>query len=169
MLILAHPFVNDIKSAAKELHVLLEEFQAFAPMFSLEKAAVLLAFNKHVYPIDLEGEMVLPAGPIYPLVELELEVLRAYIDNALATGCIRYSCSPAGALVLFVLKKGGQLRLYIDYRALNKLTKKNRAPLPLISEILDRLSKAERYTKLDLKDAYYRLCIQEGDEWKTAF
>ena len=169
MLILAHPFVDDVESAAKEPRVLPEEFQAFAPMFSLEKAAVLPAFNKHAHQIDLEGETVPPAGPIYPLAEPELEVLRAYIDDALATGRIRYSRSPAGAPVLFVPKKGGQLRLCVDYRALNKLTKKNRAPLPLISEILDRLSKAKRYTKLDLKDAYYRLRIREGDEWKTAF
>ena len=107
MLILAHPFIDDIKSAVKELHILLEEFQAFAPMFSLEKAAVLLAFNKHVYQIDLEGKIVLPAGPIYPLAELELEVLRAYIDDALAIGYIQYSYSPIGALVLFIPKKGG--------------------------------------------------------------
>jgi hypothetical protein len=88
MLILAHPFINNVKSIAKELYILLEEFQAFAPIFSLEKAAILLAFNKHIYLIDLEGKIVLLAGPIYPLIELELEVLQAYINNVLAIGCI---------------------------------------------------------------------------------
>ncbi|KPM33866.1 hypothetical protein AK830_g12706, partial [Neonectria ditissima] len=77
--------------------------------------------------------------------------------------------SPAGAPILFVPKKGGKLRLCVDYRGLNKITRKDKAPLPLIHEILDRLGKAQIFTKLDLKDAYHRLRIREGDEWKTAF
>jgi hypothetical protein len=56
------------------------------------------------------------------------------------------------------------MRLYMDYRGLNKLTKKNRYPLPLISETLDRLIGAKRYTKFDLKDVYYRLRIKKGNE-----
>ena len=70
---------------------------------------------------------------------------------------------------MFVSKKGGGLRLYIDYRGLNRITIKDRTPLPLISETLDRLRRAKRFTKLDLKDAYHRLRIRKGDEWKTAF
>jgi hypothetical protein len=68
-----------------------------------------------------------------------------------------------------VPKKGGQLRLCVDYCTLNKVTRKNCAPLPLIGEILDRLCRAVKYTKLDLKDTYHCLCIREGDKWKTAF
>ncbi|KAM4061979.1 reverse transcriptase (RNA-dependent DNA polymerase) [Hirsutella rhossiliensis] len=79
------------------------------------------------------------------------------------------SSRPAGSPILFVPKKGGKLRLCVDYRGLNKVTKKNRAALPLISGILDRLGRAKVFTKLDLKDAYHRLRIREGDEWKTAF
>jgi hypothetical protein len=59
--------------------------------------------------------------------------------------------------------------LYVDYRGLNKITIKNRYPLPLISELLDRLGHAKIFSKLDLRDAYYRLCIKEGDKWKTVF
>lgn len=70
---------------------------------------------------------------------------------------------------MFVPKKGGGLRLCVDYRGLNKITLKNRTPLPLISETLDRLGGAKIFTKLDLKDAYHRLRIRRGDEWKTAF
>ena len=65
---------------------------------------------------------------------------------------------------MFVPKKGGGLRLYVDYRGLNQITIKDRTPLPLISETMDRLRRAKRFTKLDLKDAYYRLRIREGDE-----
>ena len=87
----------------------------------------------------------------------------------LARGQIRPSCSPASALILFVPKKGGKLRLCVDYRALNQITKKNQAPLLLIREILDQLSKAKVYTKLDLKDTYYQVHIKPGHEQKTAF
>ena len=96
-------------------------------------------------------------------------MLREYLRDALAKGWIRESSSPAGAPILFAPKKDGELRLCVDYRGLNKITKKNRYPLPLIGEILDRLSKAKVYTKLDLRNAYHRIRIREGDEWKTAF
>jgi len=68
-----------------------------------------------------------------------------------------------------VPKSDGSIRLCVDFRSLNAVTIKNRYPLPLISEILDRLSHAKRFTKLDLRDAYHRMRIKEGDEWKTAF
>ena len=66
-------------------------------------------------------------------------------------------------------KKDGTLRLCVDYRGFNKVIVKNRYPLPFISEILDRAKGAKFFTKIDIKDAYYRIRIREGDEWKTAF
>lgn len=122
---------------------------------------------EHSIPL-IEGETA-PYGPIYPLSGKELESLRTYIDEALAKGWIQPSESPAGAPILFVPKKDGSLRLCVDYRGLNKVTIKNRYPLPLISEILDRLSGAKFFTKLDLRDAYHRIRIARGDRWKTAF
>jgi len=68
-----------------------------------------------------------------------------------------------------VLVSDGSIRLCVDFRGLNTVTIKNRYPLPLISKILDRLSYTKRFTKLDLRDTYYRIRIKEGDEWKTAF
>ena len=65
---------------------------------------------------------------------------------------------------MFVPKKDRGLRLYVDYRRLNKVTIKNRTPLPLISKTLDRLRRSKSFTKLDLKDTYYRLRIREGDK-----
>jgi len=70
---------------------------------------------------------------------------------------------------MFVKKKDGKLRLCAEYRALNEVTKKDRHPLPLISEALDRLGGANYFTKLDIKDAYHNIRIREGDEWKTTF
>ena len=108
-------------------------------------------------------------GSIYNLSEKELKTLWEYLAKALERGWIRESSSSAGVPILFVPKKGGELQLCIDYQGLNHLTIKNRYPLPLMGELMDRLSKAKRYTKLDLRNAYHRIRIREGDEWKTAF
>ena len=71
--------------------------------------------------------------------------------------------------MLFVPKKDGSLRLCVDYRGLNAVTIKNRHPLPLISKTLDRLVGAKVFSKLDIRNAYHRVRIKKGDEWKTAF
>jgi hypothetical protein len=98
-----------------------------------------------------------------------MEILHEYIRKNLARGWIRRSTSQAGALILFTKKKNRALQLCIDYRGLNAITIKNWHPLPLIQESLDRLGYARVYTKLDLQDAYHRIRIKEGDEWKIAF
>ena len=108
-------------------------------------------------------------GPIYNLSETELQVLKNYVEEYLRKGFIRPSTSPFGSPVLFVKKANGDLRLCVDYRALNRVTVKNRYALPLISELLDRIKGAKYFTKLDLRDAFNQLRIAEGDEWKTAF
>ena len=113
------------------------------------------------HEIETSGDP--PVGPIYNLSSHELRALRAYIDAALEKGWIRHSISPAGAPILFVLKKDGGLRLCVDYRALNKVTRKNRLALLLISEILDQLTEATHLSKIDLKDAYYRILVAEKD------
>ena len=126
--------------------------------------------EKRDHAIDIEpGTNTLPHCRICKLSELELATLKAYIKTNLDKGFIQRSSSPAAAPILFVKKKDGGLRLCVDYRALNAVTIKNRYPLPLISEILDRVRNAKIYTKLDLRDAYHLIRIREGDEYKTAF
>ena len=71
--------------------------------------------------------------------------------------------------VLFVPKKNGKLRMCVDYRSLNNVTVKNRYPLPLISEIIDKLQGTKWFTKFDVRDGFNRIRIAEGDEYKTAF
>ena len=96
-------------------------------------------------------------GAIYNLSPSELsEVLRKYIDENLANGFIQHSRSPAGAPIFFVKKKDGMLRMVIDYRGLNKYA------LPLISSLLERLSGAKYFTKLDLRGAYNLVRIRPG-------
>jgi hypothetical protein len=81
-----------------------------------------------------------------------------------ANGWIRCSVSEAGAPILFAQKKDGSIRLCVDYRGLNDITVKDRILLPLISETLDRLSGAQVFSALDLKDTYYRIPIKKGDK-----
>ena len=112
---------------------------------------------------------VSPFSPIYSLSQEELTALHKFIDENLATGFIRPSRSPCGAPVLFIRKKDGSLRLCVDFRGLNRISKKDRYPLPLISDLLDAPRKAWVYTKIDLRHAYHLVRITAGDEWKTAF
>jgi hypothetical protein len=98
-----------------------------------------------------------------------LKILRKYLNKNLEREYIQYSINSAGAPILFILKKDGSLRLYVNYRDFNKITVKNRHSLSLMGETLDRLSGAAVYTKFDLKETYYRIRIKKGNEWKTAF
>ncbi|GKF74735.1 putative reverse transcriptase domain-containing protein, partial [Tanacetum coccineum] len=84
-------------------------------------------------------------------------------------GFIRPSSSPWGAPVLFVKKKDGSFRMCIDYRELNKLTVKNRYPLPRIDDLFDQLQGLSVYSKIDLRSCYHQLRVQEEDILKTAF
>lgn len=110
-----------------------------------------------------------PWGPMYNMSREELLVLRKTLTELLDKQFIRVSNSPAAAPVLFVRKPGGGLRFCVDYRGLNKVTKKDRYPLPLIQETLRNIGKAKWFTKVDVIAAFHKIRIAEGDEWKTAF
>jgi hypothetical protein len=114
-------------------------------------------------------EKTVPWGPLYGMNREELLVLRKTLTELLDKNFIRVSNSPAAAPVLFARKPGGGVRFCVDYRGLNSITKKDRYPLPLISETLRNISKAKYLTKLDVIAAFNRVRIAEGDEWKTAF
>ncbi|XP_015166051.1 uncharacterized protein [Solanum tuberosum] len=108
-----------------------------------------------------------PAMTPYRMAPPELEELRKQLKELLEAGHIRPSKAPFGAPVLFQKKKEGTLRLCIDYRALNKVTVKNKYPIPLIADLFDRLGQAKVFTKMDLRKGYYQVRIAEGDEPKT--
>lgn len=145
------------------------EFHEYLNVFSKKNAEKLPESGRYDHAIELEDNQQPKFGPIYGLSEVELRVLDEYLKDNLKTGFIRPSTSPAGSPILFVKKKDGSLRLCVDYRALNKITRKNRYPLPLIQESLDRLKTAKYFTKIDLRAAYNLIRIKPGDEWKTAF
>ena len=107
--------------------------------------------------------------PPYRMSHTELRELKAQLEELLSKGFIRPSISPWGALVLFVKKKDGSLRLCIDYRQLNRVTIHNQYPLPRIDELFDQLQGSRGYSKIDLRSGYHQLKVQEGDVPKTAF
>ena len=136
----------------------------------VKPAQALPPHRGHVdHRIDLTDGSSPIFGPIYNLSETELKVLKEYIETSIAKGIIRPSKSPFGSPVLFTKKSDGSLRMCIDYRMLNRMTVKNRYPLPLISELLDQLRQVKYFTKIDLLAAFHQLHIAQGDEWKTAF
>ena len=87
----------------------------------------------------------------------------------LEKGWIRLSVSPYGAPLLFVCKKSGELRMCIDYHALNRQTKLDVFPIPRIADLLDRLGCARFFSSVDLATAYHQICIKQGHEHCTVF
>ncbi len=117
-----------------------------------------------MYIINLEKGIEFLFKLIYSFSERELRILRDYFTKKEIIGWIRQLKSPAGTLILFILKLDGLLRLYIDYRALNKVTTKNRYLFPLINKLINRLSGVKVYIKLDLRDVYHRIRIKKRNE-----
>ncbi|KAJ0557161.1 putative nucleotidyltransferase, Ribonuclease H [Helianthus annuus] len=149
----------------------------------IEDIPIVRDFPK-VFPEELPGlpphrqvefriELAPGAAPIarapYRLAPSELEELSTQIEELLEKGFIRPSYSPWGAPVLFVKKKDGTFRMCIDYRELNKVTVKNRYPLPRIDDLFDQLQGSSYYSKVDLRSGYHQLRVREEDVSKTAF
>ncbi|GKC06498.1 putative reverse transcriptase domain-containing protein [Tanacetum coccineum] len=135
-----------------------------------------------VFPDDLKGlpsqrqvriELIPGATPVakspYRLTPSEMQELYEQLKELQDKGFIRHSHSPWGAPVLFVKKKDGSMCMCIDYRELNKLTVKNRYPLPRIDDLLDQLQGACYFSKIDLRSGYHQLRVHEDDILKTAF
>ncbi|GJS70172.1 putative reverse transcriptase domain-containing protein [Tanacetum coccineum] len=123
--------------------------------------------------VEFQIDLVLGAAPVarapYRLAPSEMKELSVQLQELLEKGFIRPSSSPWGAPVLFVKKKDGSFRMCIDYRELNKLTIKNRYPLPRIDDLFDQLQGSSVYSKIDLRSGYHQLRIKEEDIPITAF
>lgn len=120
--------------------------------------------------IEFKDPTVLPRiRPIIPLNREKDVILKKWLDDDISKGYLRISKSQIAAPIFFVSKADGGWRPCIDYRDLNTLTKRIHTPLPLISELIDRLSGARIFTKIDLRSAYNQLRIRAGEEWKYSF
>ncbi|GKC08149.1 putative reverse transcriptase domain-containing protein, partial [Tanacetum coccineum] len=149
----------------------------------LEDVLIVRDFPE-VFPKDLPGlppmrqvefqiYVVPSAAPVarapYRLASSKLQELSTQMQELFDKGFIRPSSSPWGAPVLFVKNKDGSFQMCIDYHELNKLTVKNRYPLPRIDDLFDQLQGSRVYSKIDLRSGYHQLRVREEDIPKTAF
>ena len=144
-------------------------YHEFKAVFSKESFDELPDRKPWDHAIELKPDSQPHRCKIYPLSPNEQAELDAFLDENLKSGRIRPSKSPMASPVFFVKKKDGSLRLVQDYRKLNDMTVKNSYPLPLISDLVNKLSKARYFTKLDVRWGYNNVRMKEGDEWKAAF
>ncbi|GKF53847.1 putative reverse transcriptase domain-containing protein [Tanacetum coccineum] len=124
-------------------------------------------------PVEFQIDLILGAVTVaqapYRLAPSEMKELSEQLQELSDKRFIRPSSSPWGAPVLFVKKKDESFRMCIDYRELNKLTIKNRYPLPRIDDLFDQLQGSSIYSKIDLRSGYHQLKVQEQDIPKMAF
>jgi len=156
-------------STLLDLDIVPPEYHDYVDVFSKAKASELPPHRDYNLKIDLEEGTSPPLATLYSLSLVELSTLRTFINENLNTGFIHPTTSSHAAPVLFVKKKDSSLHLCVDFRGLNKITKKDRYPLPLISDLLDSPSHAKIYSKIDLQHTYHLVWISPGDEWKTTF
>nr|GEZ76934.1 putative reverse transcriptase domain-containing protein [Tanacetum cinerariifolium] len=123
--------------------------------------------------VEFQIDLILGAAPMarapYRLAPSEMKELSEQLQELSEKGFIRPSSSPWGASVLFIKKKDGSFRMCIDYRELNKLTVKNRYPLPRIDDLFNQLQGSNIYSKIDLRSGYHQLRVREQDIPKMAF
>ena len=141
--------------------------------FNRQDAKTLLLHRKGIdHEINfVEGKTNddVPAMPLYQMSKDQLLVLRKTLTELLDNGFIRVSNSPATAPVIFVKKPSGGLRFCVDYRRLNDISRKDSYPIPRIDETLRTIAAAKYISKVDVISAFHRICVKDGDEWKTAF
>ncbi|MCI19658.1 RNA-directed DNA polymerase (Reverse transcriptase), partial [Trifolium medium] len=123
--------------------------------------------------VEFTIELVPGTSPIsmapYQMSASELKELKKQLEELLEKKFIRPSVSPWEAPVLLVKKKDGSMRLCVDYRQLNKVTIKNKYPLPRIDDLMDQLAGARVFSKIDLRSGYHQIRVKANDIPKTAF
>jgi hypothetical protein len=151
---------------ASEIDKYLKEY---APVFAKTEFDHLPPRRPWDHAIELKPDAKPISSKIYPLSRSEQDELDVFLDEHLSSGRIRPSKSPIASPFFFIKKKDGSLHPVQDYRRLNDMTIKNRYPLPLVSELMDKLKGAKYFTKLDIRWGYNNVRLKEGDEHKAAF
>ena len=158
-----------LKSTTDFAKKLLTEYYDFLDVFFQADSDILPSHNTYDHKILLIEEKTPSCGLLYSMSQDKLKVLKKYLKENLSKGFIRASSFPATSPVLFACKPEGGLQFCVDYKQLNTMTIKNQYPLPLIKETLKHIYKAKIYSKIDIITAFNCLCMQQREEWKTAF
>jgi hypothetical protein len=146
-----------------------DHLREFSSVFSKESFDALPDPKPWDHAIELVPGEKQSSCKVYPLSPSEQKELDVFLQENLKSGRIRPSKSPMASPVFFIKKKDGTLRLVQDYRTLNAITVKNKYPLPLISELIEKLRGAKYFTKLDIRWGFNNVRMKQGDEWKAAF
>lgn len=146
------------------------QYREFEALFSRRASDELPAHKPNVdHAISLEKENNLTFEPLRRMTDDQLSETKRYIQDNLHKGFITPSNAPYAAPILFAKKADGSLRLCVDYRKLNELTQKDPYPIPLIDEIMARISRAKIFTKLDIQQAFHRIRMSTESEDYTTF
>jgi len=145
------------------------EYWEFLDVFSKKSLECMPLRKPWDHGIDLKEDFRPKKGRLIPLSVDEQKEVKSFLDDQLAKGYIRPSISQQTSPVFFIPKKDGKKRMVQDYRYVNDWTIKNNYPLPLISQLVDKLKGCKLFTKMDLRWGYNNVRICEGNEWKAAF
>ena len=150
-----------------------QQYKEYSDVFSKAASDELPPHRPNDYQIHLEDrtlpEQTIGHSPLYKQSREELEAAREYVIDNLSKGFIGPSAAPYASPILMARKPGGGLRFCVDYRKLNSITRKDRYPIPLVDELMERLSDAKVYTKLDIRQGFHRIRLDPDSSDLTTF